>query len=170
MNANRCSGTYTRATLCAALILSALVAAACGGAEAPPAESTPEATAPAADTASPAASGPRVHFVRPADGATLKSPVTFEFGLDNYQLAAVPPDAKEARPGAGHHHLGVDADCLPAGTVIPMASPWVHFGKATATIDMQLTPGPHRMSLQLGDDLHRAVEGLCTTINITVEE
>jgi hypothetical protein len=93
-----------------------------------------------------------------------------EFGLADYQLAAVPPDAKEARPGMGHHHVGVDTDCLPTGTVIPMASPWVHFGKANTNIDMQLTPGPHKLTLQLGDDLHRTIEGLCTTINITVVE
>ena len=51
-----------------------------------------------------------------------------------------------------------------------MASPWVHFGKANTTIDMQLTPGPHRLTLQLGDDLHRTIEGLCTTIDVTVIE
>ena len=103
----------------------------------------------------------------------VKSPVKLDFGIADYQLAAVPavvPTEAEVRPGMGHHHVGVDADCLPAGTVIPMASPWVHFGKANTTIDMQLPPGPHKLTLQLGDDLHRAVEGLCSTINITVVE
>jgi hypothetical protein len=142
----------------------AFTVAACGSAEAPPAGSTAESNAPTA------ASGPRVRFVEPADGAMVKSPVRLEFGIDNYQLAAVPPDAKEPRPGMGHHHVGVDADCLPAGTEIPMASPWVHFGKANTTIDMQLTPGPHKLTLQLGNDLHQAIEGLCTTINVTVVE
>jgi hypothetical protein len=143
------SGTpSTKLTL--ALLAGALFAAACGGTETPAA--------------------PRVFFVQPQDGATVKSPVRLEFGLENYQLAAVPPDAKEPRAGMGHHHVGVDADCLPPGTEIPMASPWVHFGKANNTIDMQLTPGPHKLTLQLGDDLHRTIEGLCTTINVTVAE
>jgi hypothetical protein len=108
--------------------------------------------------------------VQPQDGATVKSPVKLEFGIADYQLAAVPPGAMEARPGLGHHHVGVDTDCLPAGTEIPMASPWVHFGKANTTIDMQFPPGPHKLTLQLGNDLHRAIEGLCTTINVTVVE
>jgi hypothetical protein len=70
----------------------------------------------------------------------------------------------------GHHHVGVDTDCLPPGMEIPMASPWVHFGKANTTIDMQLPPGSHRLTLQLGDDLHRTIEGLCTTITVNVAE
>jgi hypothetical protein len=139
-----------------------LFVVACGTAETPPAE--PE-TAP---TAAPAAGSPRVFFVQPQDGAMVTSPVRLEFGIENYELAPVPADASAARAGMGHHHLGVDTDCLPPGTEIPMASPWIHFGKANTTIDMMLEPGPHRLTLQLGDDLHRAVEGLCTTINVTV--
>ena len=151
--------TFSRATALLALLVTFLFAAACGSTEAPPAES-----------AAPPASGRRVFFVQPQDGAMVKSPVKLDFGIADYQLAAVPADAKEARPGMGHHHVGVDADCLPAGAEIPMATPWVHFGKANTTIDMQLTPGPHKLSLQLGNDLHRAIEGLCTTINVTVIE
>ena len=147
----------------AALLISSIFAAACGG-DTPPAEPA----TPAGGAATP--SGPRVFFVQPQDGATVKSPVKLEFGIADYQLAAVPPGAMEARPGMGHHHVGVDADCLPAGTEIPMASPWVHFGKANTTIDMQFPPGPHKLTLQLGNDLHRAIEGLCTTINVTVVE
>jgi len=157
--------TFCRATVKGALLVSCVVAAACGGAEAPPAE---PAAAPPATAAAPA--GPRVFFVQPQDGAMVKSPVTLQFGIAEYQLAAVPPDAKEPRPGMGHHHVGVDTDCLPAGAEIPMASPWVHFGKANTTIDMQLPPGPHTLTLQLGNDLHRTIDGLCTTINVTVTE
>jgi hypothetical protein len=131
-----------------ALLTGALFTASCGGAPAPAA--------------------PRVFFVQPQDGAMVTSPVKLEFGLENYQLAAVPPDAKDARAGMGHHHVGVDTDCLPPDTEIPMANPWVHFGKANTTIDMQLTPGPHKLTLQLGNDLHRTIEGLCTTINVNV--
>lgn len=153
----------------AAFLMACFLAAACGGNEAPPAEPT---AAPATPAAAPAAapSGPRVFFVQPQSGATVKSPVMLEFGIADYQLAAVPAAAMEARPGTGHHHVGVDTDCLPAGAEIQMASPWVHFGKANTTIDMQLLPGPHKLTLQLGNDLHRAIEGLCSTIAITVVE
>ena len=33
---------------------------------------------------------------------------------------------------------------------------------------MQLPPGMHKLMLQLGDDMHRAVEGLCTSITVNV--
>lgn len=117
-----------------------------------------------------AASG-RVFFVAPKDGATVKSPVRFEFGAEEYTIAAVPEGTVEhPRTGTGHFHLGVDADCLPAGEVIPKGTPgWVHFGKGDNTIDMQLTPGTHRFSVQAGDDQHRTAAGLCETISITVE-
>ena len=70
----------------------------------------------------------------------------------------------------GHHHLGVDTDCLPAGEVIPKASPWVHFGDAKTVIDMQLSPGPHKFALQLGDDQHRTLPGLCQVITVNVAQ
>ena len=146
-------------------------AAACGGAQQPPAQQQPSASAPAS---APAAGAPaaRVYFVEPKDGASVKSPVHLVFGIEGYQLAPVPagtitPD--QVRAGMGHHHLGVDQDCLPAGTEIVKGTPsWVHFGKGDTTIDMQLTPGPHKLTLQLGDDLHRTVDNLCQTIQINV--
>lgn len=154
----------------AALVgLTAIVGACGGGAPAPEAEpaAEPAAEAPAA----PADAGPRVFFVEPQEGAQVKSPVHVVFGIEGYELAPVPPPPVEtARPGMGHHHLGVDTDCLPVGEVIPQGDPWVHFGKGDTTIDMQLAPGPHTFVLQLGDDLHRTQEGLCATLSITVVE
>jgi hypothetical protein len=117
------------------------------------------------------AQGPRVFFVQPADGATVKSPVSLEFGAADFTIAAVPPGTlTETRPNLGHHHVAIDADCLPTGTEIPRAAPWVHFGDGKNVIDMQLPPGSHRLTLQIGDDLHRTIEGLCTTITVNVTE
>ena len=113
----------------------------------------------------------RVFFVEPQDGATVKSPVHLKFGVENYQVAAVPQGAVEtSRAGMGHYHVAVDAECLPAGTAIQKAAPWVHFGTGNSEIDMQLPPGMHRLTLQLGDDRHNAVEGLCTSMTINVTE
>jgi hypothetical protein len=140
---------------------------ACGGETPPPQPAAESTSAPAA--AAPASSEPRVFFVEPKDGATVTSPVHLKFGIENYEIAAVPPGTVEtARPGMGHHHVGVDTDCLPPGTAIPKAAPWVHFGTGTSEIDMQLPPGPHKLALEIGDDQHRTQPGLCTTINITV--
>lgn len=113
--------------------------------------------------------GPRVFFVTPQDGATVTSPATLEFGSENFEIAAVPPgELTDTRPALGHYHVAVDAECLPPGTVIPRAAPWVHFGDGKNVIDMQLPPGQHRLTLQIGDDLHRTIDGLCETITVTV--
>jgi hypothetical protein len=121
-------------------------------------------------TAAPAK--PRVFFVEPQNGATVKSPVHLKFGLENYQLSPVPQGTVEtARPSMGHHHVGVDVDCLPPGTTIVKGTPsWVHFGDGKSEIDMQLPPGQHKLTLQLGDDLHKTSEGLCETITVNVTE
>ena len=147
-----------------------VAASACGGSQPAPAQPAAEA-APAAPA--PAPSTPRVFFVEPKSGATVKSPVHLVFGIEGYEIAPVPQGtvAPEAvRAGMGHHHLGIDVDCLPAGTEIVKGTPsWVHFGTGSTSIDTQLTPGQHKLTLQPGDDLHRTVDSLCETINVTVE-
>ena len=151
-----------------------MAAAACGGSEPPPAQ--PAAEAPAAAPAPAPAPTParRVFFIEPQDKATVKSPVKARFGLEGYELAPVPANpitAEQVRPGMGHHHLGVDMDCLPPGTEIVKGTPsWIHFGKGDTEIDVQLPPGEHKLTLQLGDDLHRTLEGLCQTITVNVQK
>jgi hypothetical protein len=115
-----------------------------------------------------------VYFIEPKDGATVTSPVKLRFGLDGYELAAVPTDPikpEQVRPGVGHHHIGVNMDCLPTGTEIVKGTPsWVHFGTGNTEIDMQLPPGKTKLTLQLGDDLHRTIEGFCESITVNVEK
>jgi len=113
----------------------------------------------------------KVFFVQPTNGATVKSPVQFVFGSEQFTIAAVPAgEVTAVRPGTGHFHLGVDTDCLPVGEVIPKADPWIHFGDGKNTIEMQLTAGPHRFAVQVGDDKHATMAGLCETISVTVTE
>jgi hypothetical protein len=159
-----------------ALVLSVVACAS----QTPPAEETASTTPAAAESHEGHVMG-KVSFAEPQDGAKLssKSLTKFVFAAENYEIAAVPPgEVKEARANMGHFHLGVDSDCLAAGTVIPKAEAgatpgaagsWIHFGTGSNNIEMSLTPGPHKFSVQVGDDLHRAVEGLCQTINVTVE-
>ncbi len=111
---------------------------------------------------------PRVFFTEPSDGATVTSPVTFTFGHENYSIEP----KGEVHAGAGHHHIGLDTDCLPPGEAIPEAAPWVHFGDGSATIDMQLPAGQHTLTIQIGDGEHVTSDepGLCQSITITVEE
>ena len=141
----------------------------CGGGSTQKAEST--AAAPAAEASHEGHTGGRVFFANLKDGQTVKSPVAIEFGSEMFTIAPVPQgEVTSVRAGTGHYHLGTDTDCLPAGTVIPKANPWVHFGDGKNAIEMQLTPGPHKLSVQAGDDKHQTMTGLCETINITVTE
>jgi len=113
---------------------------------------------------------PKIFFVEPKSGASVTSPVHMKFGISDYEIAPVPQgDVKESRPAVGHYHIGVDTTCLPANTVIPKASPWVHFGDGKSEFDLQLPPGKHKIVLQLGDDLHKTVAGLCTTLSVNVK-
>ena len=145
-----------------------------------PKEETAASETPAASTESHEGhQATRVYFVEPKDGATVGTLTKFVFATDGYQISPVPQgEVKEARPNMGHFHLGVDTDCLAPGTTIPKAEAgakqgtagqWIHFGTGSNNIEMALNPGPHKMSVEVGDDLHRAVEGLCQTINITVK-
>ena len=115
---------------------------------------------------------PRIFFVEPKNNATVKSPVHLKFGIENYKIAPVPEgDVKTARPGVGHYHVGVEQNCLKPGETIVKGTPqWVHLGKGDTEMDMQLTPGKHKLSLQLGDDLHNTVPGLCSTITVNVTQ
>jgi hypothetical protein len=113
----------------------------------------------------------KVMFLEPKNGATVTSPVHMKFGSTGTTISPVPPgDLKETRPGMTHYHVGIDQDCLPAGKNIVKGTPsWVHFGDGKDVFDSQLTPGKHKLALQLGDDLHNTMPGACQVISITVK-
>ena len=152
------------------ILSAALISVAACSSSTPESKPAPAATpAPAPAPTAPAASGPRVYFAEPANGATVKSPVHVVFASDMFTIAAVPQgEVKEVRANTGHYHLGVDTKCLAPGTVIPKADPWIHFGMGNNSIEMQLTPGPHTLVVQAGDDKHTTAMGLCESITITV--
>lgn len=154
-------------SLAAALLAGGVLTAACST-EAPPAKTTESAAPPAAAAST---STKRAYFVEPTDGATVKSPVKLKFGVEGLEIAPVPQgEVTTARANMGHYHVAVDTDCLAPGTVIPKGQAWVHFGDGKSEMDMQLTPGSHRLALAVGDDLHASVAGFCTTITVNVTE
>ncbi len=130
------------------------------------------AQAPAA-AKKPAMKKARVFFVEPKNGATVTSPLHMKFGSEGIEIAAVPPGdltKAQVRPGKAHYHVGIDQDCLPAGKTIVKGTPsWVHFGDGKDVFDTQLTPGKHKLALQLGDDLHDTIPGTCQMITVTVK-
>ena len=113
----------------------------------------------------------KVMFLEPKNGATVTSPVHMKFGSSGITISPVPAgDVKEARPGMAHYHVGIDQACLPPGKNIVKGTPsWVHFGDGKDVFDSQLTPGKHKLALQLGDDLHNTMPGACQMITVTVK-
>jgi Domain of unknown function (DUF4399) len=113
----------------------------------------------------------RVFFIEPKNNATLSSPVHMKFGSEGIEISPVPPgDLKSTRPGVAHYHVGIDQDCLPPGKNIVKGTPsWVHFGDGKDVFDSQMTPGKHKLALQLGDDLHDTMPGACQVITINVK-
>jgi Domain of unknown function (DUF4399) len=147
------------------VLLAGMLVAACGAlAAAQGAKPAPAAKAGAKKV--------RVHFVEPKNGATVTSPVHMKFASEGIEIGAVPPgDVKETRPGVAHYHVGIDQDCLPPGKNIVKGTPsWVHFGDGKDTFDSQMTPGKHKLALQLGDDLHNTMPGACQVITINVKQ
>jgi len=99
----------------------------------------------------PSPAGAEVYFISPKDGATVKSPVTIQFGLKGMGVA--PAGVKfEA---TGHHHLLIDTD-IPADQNVPLPTSDAvrHFGKGQTETTVELPPGKHTLQLVLGDQNH----------------
>jgi hypothetical protein len=135
-----------------------------------PEAAVPEAAATDQDDHAAMGGAPRIFFVEPEMGATVTSPVHIVFGAENFTIE--PRGEGEVHHGAGHHHIGIDTQCLPAGVVIPEAAPWVHFGDGSTQIDVQLPPGEHHLVAQAGDGEHRTIDepGLCAELHVIVVE
>ncbi len=111
--------------------------------------------------------GAKVFFKNLKDGATVKSPVKIEFGVEGIALDT----AGAIKPASGHHHLLIDAgDSIAAGTVVPKDSTHLHFGKAQSSAEVKLTPGEHTLTLQYADGIHRSYGAkLAATIKVKVQ-
>jgi len=143
-------------------------AAACGGGsmDAGGGDESAEAEAEA-----PAAM-PRVFFASPQTDTDhpTELPLGVTFGVENFMVGAVPDPVTTPRGGTGHYHLGVNTDCLAVGELIPRADPWIHLGDGSDGMELQLEGGEYKLSVQIGDDEHRTLEGLCETITIRMED
>jgi Domain of unknown function (DUF4399) len=104
-----------------------------------------------------------VSISSPADGATVASPFQVTMTADGFALEP----AGAVREGAGHFHLIVDADCIPAGEQIPTDESHVHLADGTSETELALPAGEHAICLQAGDGQHTALD-LTDEITITV--
>lgn len=111
----------------------------------------PLASAAFADrTAAP--EGAAVYFIAPIDGATVSSPVTFQFGLLGMGVAP----AGHEQQATGHHHLliNVSPDDINFDDPIPADDQHVHFGGGQTEATLDLPAGTHTFLLLLGDHFH----------------
>jgi len=116
---------------------------------------------------------PEVLFTNIEDGGTYDTPVEVIFGTHTFNIVPV-EDPPVVRPGEGHYHLAIDADCVAAGQIIPPGTPsYVHFGDGSDRITVQFPVGEHRLCLQIADGEHRVFDGpdhsmLTKEVRITV--
>jgi hypothetical protein len=97
--------------------------------------------------------GAAPYIISPADGATVKSPVTVVFGLKGMGVAPAGVEKEKT----GHHHLLIDTD-LPSGEdldyPIDADEQHVHFGGGQTETTVELAPGQHTLQLLMGDANH----------------
>lgn len=119
--------------------------AACGG------DSADDGSADEAEMqTAPAAS---VTIVEPrADAVIEGSDVRIVLTVEGIEIAPV----AEARMGTAHHHLFLDRDLTPPGTIIPLDDPQiVHMGDGRAEHTFEgLSPGEHRVIAVLANPAH----------------
>jgi hypothetical protein len=117
----------------------------------------------------PASSGAEVYIISPKNGASVKNPVTVQFGLRGMGIA--PAGAKFEN--TGHHHLLIDTD-PPAdlGQPLPATPNIMHFGKGQTETELTLPPGKHTLQLLFADASHIPHQPavISKKITITVSE
>jgi hypothetical protein len=97
--------------------------------------------------------GAKVFFKNLKNGETVTSPVKVEMGATGISIDS----AGTVKPNSGHFHLLIDAgDSTAAGVVVPKDSTHLHYGNAQKEATIKLTPGKHRLALQLADGIHRS--------------
>ena len=114
----------------------------------------------------PVPEGAKVFFVSPKDGDTVTSPVQIQMGIEGMVIEP----AGQIKDGSGHHHIIVDADPIPKGTLVPADDQHWHYGKGQTDAQLTLEPGQHTLQLQLANGVHLSYgEQMSEKITITVE-
>ncbi len=118
---------------------------------------------PAATTVSGTQGPITIQIVEPADGAKVSNPFNLRVQATGIQIAA----ASEQMPGAAHFHAFLDQDPLPEGQRIPTATDIYHF---TDSVQVRASPGPHTLTVVLGDNAHVRLRGAPTaTVSFTAQ-
>ena len=113
----------------------------------------------------PSPAGAEVYIISPKDGATVKSPVTLEFGLKGMGVA--PAGVKFVFFG---FFLLLFVSDVPAdaNATLPTSDNVRHFGKGQTEATIELKPGKHTLQLVLGDDKHTPHNPAVVSKKITI--
>jgi hypothetical protein len=118
--------------------------------------------------ATPAPEGAMLYIISPQDGDRVSNLVNVKFGLRGMGVAPAGID----KPKTGHHHLLIDVKEMPDMTQpLPSDEHHRHFGGGQTEVDLELSPGPHKLQLIMGDKDHIPFTPplMSEPINITVE-
>ena len=119
------------------------------------------------DFRQPSPDGAAVFIISPADGATVQSPVTIQFGLKGMGVAPAGVDM----PNTGHHHLLINEELPNLMETMPAGPGLIHYGGGQTQATIELDPGTHTLQLILGDMNHipHKPPVISDKITITVE-
>ena len=119
---------------------------------------------PQSDTKRPPGNG-KVFFVNLKEGDMVTSPVKIVMGVEGMTVHP----AGEVIEGTGHHHIILEAPSTPFGLSVPADEQHIHFGGGQTETEIELMPGPHMLTLQFADGLHRSYgEEMTAMVNIEV--
>jgi hypothetical protein len=112
--------------------------------------------------------GPSVRIVEPSDGQTVTSPFKVRFAVsDGLKVEPV----GEIKENSGHHHLLINLDSVPTGSVIPADDRHLHFGKGQTETMVTLEPGVYKLTAQFANGVHQSYGlALSHTITVTVRK
>mmetsp|Transcript_4110 Transcript_4110/g.4663 ORF Transcript_4110/g.4663 Transcript_4110/m.4663 type:complete len:191 (+) Transcript_4110:87-659(+) len=112
-----------------------------------------------------------VDFSNVHNGDTVPRKFTYQFVLTGYELAPAKDGLKD---GTGHHHVIIDnpkGAFVAKGTIIPFDATHKHFGKAQSEGEIELEPGTHKITLQLGNAFHESYgKEFAKTITVKVQD
>jgi Domain of unknown function (DUF4399) len=109
----------------------------------------------------------RVFFIRPYNGATVRSPFVVIFGAELVEVKAVP--AGRVPENIGHHDLLINLDKVPLGELIPSDRQHLHFDQGQTRTELNLPPGQYTLTLQFADGTeHSHGPAMSATIHLTV--
>ena len=107
-----------------------------------------------------------VDFVEPKTGAIVSSPFKVVFAVTGMDVLP----AGEVKPNTGHHHLLINAQNIPEGSVVPFDDNHMHFGKGQTQTELSLPAGKYKLTMQFANGAHQSYgTKLSKSIEVTVK-